>query len=418
MCRELLLVEFVQVFGCVKVFVVEFEINQCVIFKHVVLAVLFVPVIHKSRRRVLEGVFRGFRPRSHLRVLSQATVSLLIPHPYIGTIRGSTYWDNKEFRPAMRVIFCGSGKLSVPSLRAVRASEHELAAVITQPARRAGRGRKTRRTPVAEAAVGLGVEPIECADINAPESLDMLRSLEADVICVADYGQFIRDAACETARCGTFNVHASLLPELRGAAPVNWAILRGCRRTGVTTFSLVKQMDAGDIYLQEAVDIDPSETAEDLAARLAELGAALAGRTLDLLAAGRAERRPQDHAKATFAPVLTKSDGVIDWSADAEAVRNRIHGTWPWPGGQAVLQRAAAGDVDVILGRAEVAEGAARGEPGVLDEERCLATGAGRLRVLQIKPAGKRLMDWQAFVNGARLAAGDRLIAPEAEAGS
>jgi len=316
----------------------------------------------------------------------------------------------------MRVIFCGSGKLCVPSLRAVRASEHKLAAVVTQPARRAGRGRKTRGTPAAEASVELGIEPVECADINAHESLDLLRSLAADVICVADFGQFLSDAACETARFGAFNVHASLLPELRGAAPVNWAIIRGHARTGVTTFSLVKQMDAGDIYLQEAVDIDPSETAEDLGARLAELGAALAGRTLDLLAEGKAERRPQDHSAATFAPVLTKSDGVIDWSADAEAVRNGIHGTWPWPGGQAVLRRAA-GDVSVILGRAEVAEGAARGEPGVLDDELCVATGAGRLRALQVKPAGKRLMDWQAFVNGARLAAGDRFIAPEAEAG-
>ncbi|MCE5279898.1 MAG: methionyl-tRNA formyltransferase [Planctomycetaceae bacterium] len=337
----------------------------------------------------------------------------------------------------MRIVFCGSGSLAVPILAAVAGAGHQVLEVFTQPPRQSGRGRHLQPTPVARAAADLNLPVQECSAINASQACEHLKALAPDVIVVADYGQFIKDPTCATARHGAFNVHASLLPELRGAAPINWAIIRGFARTGVTTFSLVPRMDAGDIYLQEATDIDPGETAEDLAARLATMGANLAVRTLDLLAAGNATRTPQDEAKATLAPPLTKADGVIDWSADAVTIRNRIHGTWPWPGAQTTLRRADGREQPVIIARAEAIEdpgchggrssaamlaqndqghgGAetaamAPGQCGVLLDDLTVAAGSGRVRIIELKPAGKRLMDWQSFVNGAHPKPGERMV--------
>lgn len=313
----------------------------------------------------------------------------------------------------MRVVFCGSGTFAVPVLRAILASEHELAAIITQPARPAGRGGKLRHTPVAELAQEQGLSVWECEDINAPASLERLGGLSAEVMCVVDFGQFIRQGARGKVSRSCFNLHAALLPELRGAAPINWAILRGLTRTGVTTFELVDKMDAGPIYLQESTGILPSETAEELKARLAPMGAELVCKTLGLLAAGWAQPHEQDHAKATRAPLLTKADGRVDWSADATAIRNRIHGAWPWPGGHACFLRQGKDDTAVILARCEVLPGEALSPPGVLDRELAVGTGSGRLRIVEIKPAGKRQMAWKDFVNGYRAGAGDRFCMSE-----
>jgi methionyl-tRNA formyltransferase len=194
---------------------------------------------------------------------------------------------------------------------------------------------------------------------------------------------------------------------------VNWAVIRGYAETGVTTFELVDRLDAGPVFLQEAVEIRPDETAEDLSERLALRGATLVVRTLDLLAEGTAETHPQDESRATKAPRLSKSDGVIDWTASATDVRNRIHGTWPWPGGQAALVRGDGESLRVTIARAAVAEGDAQGEPGQVDGDGCVATGAGRVRLLEIKPAGRRLMPWRDFVNGYRVGEGDRFTRPE-----
>ena len=313
----------------------------------------------------------------------------------------------------MRVLFCGSGTFAVPVLQAILATDHEVANIVTQPPRPAGRGGKLRPTPVAEfaAASGLAAEP--CENVNAPQAAERVAQLAPDVICVVDFGQFISQRVCGLAAYGAFNLHGSLLPELRGAAPVNWAIIRGYRRTGVTTFSLVDRMDAGDVYLREALEIDPRETAEELRARLAELGAETVCRTLGMLAAGWASGEPQDEACATYAPRLTKADGRLDFSATAETVRSLIHGCWPWPGGQAVFRKAGGKDTPVILARASVTPGPA-GEPGVLDEQLHVVTGDGRLAIEQIKPAGKRLMAWKDFVNGYRVSPGDRLAAVDA----
>jgi len=310
----------------------------------------------------------------------------------------------------MRVLFCGSGTFAIPSLRAIHASEHEVVGVMTQPARPAGRGGRPRPTPVAVAAPELGLACSAWKDINSPDALGEIKRLEPDVICVADFGQFIRQPVRQAARLGAFNLHASLLPELRGAAPVNWAIIRGLTRTGVTTFSLVDRMDAGGVYARLETDISPDETAEELRARLAQLGASLVSGTLELLAGGRARTTEQDESKATLAPRLKKTDGRIDFSAPAETVRNLIHGAWPWPGGQAGFIRGDGEIVRVTIARAAVEGGHADAQPGALDGDLCVATGEGRLKIKQIKPAGKRLMAWEDFVNGYRVRQGDRMV--------
>ena len=315
----------------------------------------------------------------------------------------------------MRVLFCGSGEFAVPSLRAVAAGRHRIVKVLTQPARPAGRGGKLRPTPVAEAARSLVLDVWECQDINADDAVAGIHSDAPDVICVADFGQFIREPARRCARIDAINLHASLLPELRGAAPVNWAVLRGCRRTGVTTFSLVDKMDAGPVYLQVETDIRPDETALELRARLAEFGAGVVCRTLDLLESGQAQGVPQDESRMTLAPKLRKSDGRIDWTKDAQAVCNVIHGTWPWPGGHAILRRKDGREFEVVIARActqgaAAEQGSSTGEPGRVDGELCVATGNGRLRVVEIQPAGKRVMTWRDFVNGYRLTEGDLVV--------
>jgi len=320
----------------------------------------------------------------------------------------------------MRIVFCGSGSFAVPALRALCAGEHELACALTQPPRRAGRGGKLRPTPLSQAAGEMSVGVTDCDDINSDEMIDLIASREPDVILVADFGQMVRKPARDCARIDTINIHGSLLPELRGAAPVNWAIIRGHEVTGVAVFSLVDAMDAGAVITMRQTPIAPDETAGELKLRLAEMGAEAVCEALDLLASGRAAKTEQDHALATRAPIMKKSDGRVDWSRDAVEVRNLIHGTWPWPGGQTIFQRARFGggkELPVVIARARVEDGPAAGEPGRLDDELCVCTGQGRLRILELRPAGKRLMAFEDFIHGYRVEAGDGFITTSTESG-
>jgi len=307
----------------------------------------------------------------------------------------------------MRIAFCGSGSFAVPTFRALCEGEHELVCVLTQPPRPAGRGGKLRATPLAEAAAELSVNVTDCDNINSDEMVALVASHQPDVIVVVDFGQMIRKPARDCARIDAINIHGSLLPNLRGAAPVNWAIIRGCPETGVTVFSLVDAMDAGPTIATRRTEIPPNETARELRVRLAEMGAEVLREALGLLGQGTAVLTEQDHAGATLAPIMKKSDGVIDWSRDAVTIRNLIHGTWPWPGGQTIFKRRDGREFPVIIARAQVAEGPAAGRPGHLDDDLCAATGQGRLEILELKPAGKRLMAFKDFTNGYRVAAGD-----------
>ncbi len=312
----------------------------------------------------------------------------------------------------MRVFYFGSGAFSAPSLRAIAASRHDIVGIFTQPARPAGRGGKVRPTPIADAAAELGLPVIECEDVNSDEAMSQLQAARPDVICVADFGQVIGLRVLDFPPCGTFNLHASLLPQLRGAAPINWAIIRGFKTTGVTTFRVIRKMDAGPIYLRHAVEIGPNETADELRDRLADIGAKVVCDTLDLLAAGNAPCCEQNESEVTLAPRLRKSDGLLDFAADAKSLHNLIRGTWPWPGAHAVFRRSDGRCYDVTIAAASIAPGEAIGYPGCLDGELFVSTGKGRLCIEQIKPAGKKLMAWLDFVNGYRANEGDVFVQP------
>ncbi len=312
----------------------------------------------------------------------------------------------------MRIVFCGSGDFGLPSLRALAAGrEHEVTLVVTQPPRPAGRGGKLRPTPVSAVAEELHLPAMTAEDINDLQALGAMAAVKPDVLVVADFGQMIGPKVRKLAPHGVINLHGSLLPELRGAAPVNWAIIRGYQRTGVSVFQIVAAMDAGPIFRQKATDISPDETAEELRARLAHLGVEAVAETLDMLAAGPCEGRQQDHSRATKASRLKKSDGHIDFSADAAVVRNLIHGTWPWPGGQAAYVSPQGRATPVILARAVALEGRCDRAAGEVREDLTICCGSGRLEVRQIQPAGRRLMGWRDFVNGYRVGPGARFAA-------
>lgn len=304
----------------------------------------------------------------------------------------------------MRIVFCGSGDFGIPTLRALAGGVHEVALVVTQPPRPAGRGGKLRPTPLSVAAEELGLAVVAVEDINAADSVAALAGAAPEVVVVADFGQMLGPDVRGAASHGAINLHGSLLPELRGAAPVNWAIIRGCERTGVTVFRIVERMDAGAIFCQRAAAIDPEETADKLRARLAELGVEAVVETLEMFSAGPCTGREQDESLATRAPRLAKADGAIDFSADAVAVRNLIHGTWPWPGGQAVYVSQGGKSTPVVIARAAATpDGQAKGTPGALCDELTVCCGRGQLEIRRIKPAGRRLMDWRDFVNGYRV---------------
>ncbi len=312
----------------------------------------------------------------------------------------------------MRVVFCGSGTFAVHSLQAILAGTHELVGIITQPPRRAGRGGHLRPTPIDEFATDLGLAVNECDDINSDAAIQYLHDLAADVMFVAEFGQFIHAPARNASRLGAFNLHASILPELRGAAPINWAIIRGHKQTGLTTFAIVGRMDAGAVYATVQTDIDPAETSDELRQRLAVIGADLVCRTLDMLEGGDSQPVEQDESKVTLAPKLKKSDGRIDFTLPGEDVRNLIHGTWPWPGAQTILKRREGSDVRVTIARAHAEESPLQLAGGTVDGELMIATGRGRLKIDQLKPAGKKLMAWRDFVNGYHVTEGDLFVTP------
>lgn len=309
----------------------------------------------------------------------------------------------------MRIVFCGSGEFGIPTLRALAAGGQEIVGVFTQPARPAGRHGKITPTAIALAAEELALPVTAAEDINADDCAADIEKLAPDVLLVIDFGQKISKRVRAAAALAAINLHGSLLPELRGAAPINWAIIRGYKTTGVTVIDLVDRMDAGAILASRRTDISPGETAEELYRRLSELGVEAVAETLEMLAPGKCEGVEQDESLVTKAPRLKKSDGRIDWTAEAETVRNLIHGTWSWPGGQTRYVGPDGKNIDVIVARAVALEdNLPEGRPGTVAEDLTVACGRGRIEIIQIKPAGRRLMKWRDFVNGYRVKAGAR----------
>jgi methionyl-tRNA formyltransferase len=313
----------------------------------------------------------------------------------------------------MNVVYLGSGEFGVPSLDALKASHHTLALVVTQPANPAGRGRKPQPTPVAQWAAAHAVPFAETDNVNSPQMLAQIADCRPDVLVVIAFGQKIGPELVALASKGAINVHASLLPKCRGAAPINWAILRGETRTGNSIITLAEKIDAGDILAQSETAIGPLETAGELHDRLAQLAAPLLLETLDKIEAGIATYTKQDPAQVTFAPKLHKADGLLDFAEPAESLALKIRGFWPWPGafaGFASQQTQKMTRVVIALAQVVSAAGTTQLVPGTFDEDLNVVCGQGRLKILKLKPAGSGLMDFKAFVNGWRVRPGDRLV--------
>ena len=318
-----------------------------------------------------------------------------------------------HFLEKMKIVYFGSGEFGIECLNALAESSHSLAFVVTQPPQPAGRGRKARPTPVARWADANSMPYMESDNVNAPSDIEIIAENQPDLFVVVAFGQKIGDELINLPPKGAINVHASLLPKYRGAAPINWVIVNGERQTGISIITLVEKMDAGDILAQQECEIGPDETAGQLHDRLAQMAAPLLLKTVDKIEDGSVVYTRQDHSKATLAPRLKKSDAFLDFGEPAESLRRKILGFWPWPGASAVYVSQKSGkSQQVIIAEAKVMQSL---NPtslavGTLDEDLNIICGRDALKVTRIKPAGGSLMDFRDFVNGRQSQPGDMFV--------
>lgn len=301
----------------------------------------------------------------------------------------------------------GTPQFAVQPLRALAAAGHEIAGVVTRIDKPAGRGKVMTPPPVKLVAGEMGLAVFQPRRVRDPEFIENLRTIAPEAIVVAAYGQILPDEVLTLPQFGCINIHASLLPAYRGAAPINWAIICGERETGNTIMLMDAGMDTGAILMQDRIAIDPQDTAGALTEKLSWLGAKLITRALPLIASGQLTPVPQDGSKATLAPLLKKEDGRIDWGLSATDIHNRVRGLSPWPGAFSVLD----GKMIKII-TSDVVEGS--GEPGMLYENNGalnIGCGSGMLRVLSLQPEGKKVMPAAEFLRGQRGVAGKKFAA-------
>jgi len=307
------------------------------------------------------------------------------------------------------LVFCGTPRFAVPTLEKLVAAGCSVPLVVTQPDRPRGRGMELVASPVKESAIRLGIPVAQPATIkNNSDFREQLAAIQPDAIIVVGYGRIIPQWMIELPRLGNLNLHASLLPKYRGAAPIQWAIAKGEPLTGVTTMRIDAGLDTGDILLQKEIPIAHEDTAETLAPTLATIGADLMVETLRGLDSGQVHPRPQDHARATLAPILTKEDGRMDFSRSAGELFNRMRGFRPWPGAFTTFNAKT-----LQVHRAEPAPANTPLSPGVLAIEGTrLLVGCGQgttLDLIEIQVEGKRRMAAAEFINGYRPKTGDHL---------
>jgi methionyl-tRNA formyltransferase len=309
----------------------------------------------------------------------------------------------------LRLAFLGTPEIARPSLGAA-AAEHRVVLALTQPDRRGGRGRKLIRQPVAALADELGV-PVEQPE-RVADALARIKELAPEVLVVLAYGQILPPPVLAAAPLGAVNIHFSLLPALRGAAPINWAILRGLERSGVSSMFMDRGLDTGDIIYQKATPLGPQETAGSLAERLAGMGAQLLLSTLEAIAAGAAPRQPQDPQAATWAPMLAKADGLMDWSLSAAQLDRRVRGLDPWPGAFTTLEGRTLklyAPTLVLADNQGQAPGTVLAAPPEARGMLAVACGQGALALGSLQAAGKRRMAAEDYLRGAGPKPGERL---------
>src|SRR5882672_2603397 len=315
-------------------------------------------------------------------------------------------------RAALRLVFLGTPEFALPALRALARTRHTLAGVVSQPDRPSGRGRQLSPTPVAAAAKELALPLLQPEKIGDEPALAWLRAARADLAVVAAFGQFIPKGARETPALGMINAHASLLPRWRGAAPIEWALDAGDRRTGISVMRVVREMDAGDVCLTRELEIGAQETAGELASRLAELAAAALVEAVDALAADRAQFRAQDPAQVTLAPKLDRGFARLDFAQPAERVLRRIRAATPRPGVDVSL--VGAGKRLSIL-RARLGprnEAAAPGSVRAEDGKLFLACADAWLELVEVRLAGRRALRAKDLLRGFQVADGERAESP------
>ncbi len=301
----------------------------------------------------------------------------------------------------------------MPTLRRLADGLHELVLTVTQPARSSGRGLKQTPTPVMCAADELGLPAVETPNVNAPEFVDRIRSLNARLIIVVAFGQKLGPEFLSAAPGGAVNLHASLLPKYRGAAPIQWAVVRGESETGNTVFRIVSRMDAGPILSQNATPIDPTETAGELHDRLSELGVQTVLSAIEQFVGNtNPPGRNQDDSLATLAPKIKKTDGIVDFSRPARQVVDHIRGMTPWPGATAQYVAANGRSETVTIVRAGISDVRATAAlmPGLVTDSLTVNAVDGTLNILEIKPESGRVMFWRDFVNGRHVRPGDRFV--------
>lgn len=306
----------------------------------------------------------------------------------------------------MKIVFMGTPDFAVPCLRALLSLKQDIVAVVTQPDRAKGRGNKLTPPPVKMLANEAGIPVYQPEKIKTREFTQILRDLKPDVMIVVAFGQILSQEILDIPPLGCINVHASLLPKYRGAAPINWCIINGENKTGVTTMYMDKGMDTGDMIRNKEIAIYENETAGELHDRLSELGASVLLETMELLIEGTVPRMTQNNAEATYAPIMTKALGRIDWSKEASEIRNLIRGTYPWPGAFSIYN----GKVFKVLSATAQDDNVKNENYGCVSQVNrdsiVISCGTGSLKIFELQFENEKRMDVEAYLRGHEIVAG------------
>ena len=310
----------------------------------------------------------------------------------------------------MKILFLGTSKFAIPSLRALAQSVHEILAVITQPDRRRGRGLRVMAPPVKDEAEKLGLKIKQLKDVSSSQSQDFLKKYDADLFVVVSFGQILKEVVLKIPKIFSVNLHASLLPKYRGAAPINWVLINGEKVSGVTVIRMSEGLDAGDMILSREEPIRADDDAEILGKRLADVGAEVLVKAISQIADGKAIMKPQDKTKVTLAPSLKRKDGLIDWSKSSRQIADHIRGMTPWPSAftyykQKMIKLCKADQVKVE--NSEVSAGTiikASAEDGIV--VKAGESGCG-VAIYQLQMEGRRAMEVSDFLRGHTIKIGD-----------